>query len=60
MKAKIEIRIWSDGEQPSSEELAELFQPHVAHVAGMLAQGYQAGDISDDHFRGWWEIITDG
>lgn len=58
MKAKIEIRIWSDEEQPDTSELGEMFQPHAEHVASMLEQGYTSGEISDDNFRGWWEIIA--
>ena len=56
MQAKIEIKIWSDGGQPLFQELAEMFQPHAEHVAEMLSQGYQSGEIIGDNHRGWWEI----
>lgn len=61
MKAKLEIRIWSDNkkmfrQQPSTEQLVEMFQPHAEHVAQALSKGYQSGEICDENFRGWWEI----
>lgn len=59
MKAKIEIRIWSDGDQPDNRDLPELFQPHAERVAVMLAEGYISGEIIGDGHRGWWDIITD-
>lgn len=60
MKAKIEIRIWSDdGEQPDTCDLGEMFRPHAEHVATMLDEGYTSGEICDENFRGWWEIISE-
>lgn len=59
MKAKIEIRIWSDGEQPDRRALPEMFEAPAQHVANLLAQGYISGEIVGENFRGWWDIITD-
>ena len=59
MKASLEIRIWTDGEIELSVDLPEAFQPHLEHVAKMAAEGYIAGEIIDESFRGWWEIKTE-
>lgn len=58
MKAALEIRIWSDAEQPDDSRAGEMLRRHAEHVANMLAEGYLSGEIVDEHFRGWWEIKT--
>lgn len=60
MKAKIEMRVWNDDEedQPDTQALGEMLTPHAEHVAAMLQQGYTSGEIVDENFRGWWELVT--
>jgi hypothetical protein len=55
-KAVLKIKIWTDGESSLPEDLAEAFAPHVEHVLALVQQGYLAGDICDNKFRGWWSI----
>lgn len=46
-------------EQPDTFELGEMFQPHAEHVARMLSAGFISGEICDENFSGWWDIVTD-
>lgn len=59
-KAKLEIRIWTDEGRDLPDDLSEALESHAEHVAGMLAQGYVAGEIVDESFRGWWDVTKDG
>jgi hypothetical protein len=59
--AKIEIRIWTQGDEaklPENEQdVAELMASHVEHVAGLCRQGCYSGDIFEEgKFSGWWEV----
>ena len=56
--ASLKIDIWdAKHELPSDmSDLAELLAPHVLHVASLCEGGCQAGEIVDEHFRGWWKI----
>jgi hypothetical protein len=56
-KAQVEIRLWSDDKSVLPDDLPAAFQPHAEHVAALLAQGYVAGEVVDERFRGWWEIV---
>jgi hypothetical protein len=59
-KATLKIDIWTEGRgkrlPPDLSDLAGLLAPHAEHVASMCAQGYQAGEIVDDKFSGWWTL----
>ena len=55
-QATLSLKIWTGDDAGLPDELPEAFEPHAEHVRRMLAQGYVAGDICDDRFRGWWEI----
>mgnify|MGYP001588081726 CR=1 FL=1 len=57
--AVLKVSIWTNGRRklPADDsELAEALAPHLGHVAGLAEQGYQAGDICDEKFAGWWTI----
>lgn len=60
MQASLEIKIWTKGRgrrlPHDTSELAELFAPHLEHVASLCEKGYQSGEIVDDRFDGWWNI----
>ncbi|MGR4927298.1 hypothetical protein ACIPUD_10875 [Bradyrhizobium sp. CAR08] len=59
-QATLKVKIWTEGRGkrlPNDlSDLAELFAPHVEHVAGLCGQGYQSGEIVDDKFTGWWTL----
>lgn len=57
-KAKLEIRIWTDDDKELPDDLPEAFAPHMEHVGKMAEEGCFAGEICDENFRGWWEIVT--
>lgn len=59
MHATLKIDIWTDGRRKLPEnlsDLAELFARHAEHVAGLLEECHQSGEIVDDRFAGWWSI----
>jgi hypothetical protein len=56
-KARVELRIWTNDKTVLPDDLPEAFRPHADHVAALLAQGYVAGEVVDDRFQGWWEIV---
>lgn len=57
-QATLQVRIWTDGDKelPDGEDLAEAFVPHLEHIKALCEQGYQAGEVIDDKFHGWWDI----
>ena len=57
-QAILTVKIWTDGEHelPEKCDLPELFEPHLEHIQRLCGEGYIAGEVCDEHFRGWWEI----
>lgn len=56
-KAVLRLRLWGDDVPDETEALAEIYREHAAHVARMLEDGYQSGQlIGDKDVHGWWEI----
>lgn len=61
-EAILQVRIWTDGgkELPNHADLPEAFVPHLEHIKGMCADGFRAGEVVDERFRGWWTIERKG
>jgi hypothetical protein len=59
-QATLQIKIWTQGRgkrlPDDCSDIANLFAPHAEHVASMCRGGYQAGEIVDDKFAGWWSM----
>lgn len=64
MKAfKVEIRCWSDNPRKhiadDISDAGDKVRNHAEHVAQMIGDGYTSGQITDDNFSGWWEIVEE-
>jgi hypothetical protein len=58
--AELHIRIWTGDERQLPDDkgdIAEKMPEHLRHIARMCEQGCICGDVVDEEFRGWWEII---
>ena len=58
-KATLKINIWTSGRRklPADDsDLAEAFAPHLEHITALCEQGFQAGEVVNEKFSGWWTI----
>lgn len=58
MKLTITIDIWETPASMSEDEGRDLMDEELRRIARLIADdGYQAGEITGDGIRGWWDSI---